>query len=87
MPMSEHEPDGNKVAASPQFREFCGKLIKWLVLCECYPYRMSLLVLKIFYFEQKHETNLLVEKAPTKALALLVQNQVQGGHGCLEVGM
>merc|ERR1719183_286503 len=61
MPMSEDEPNGDKVAASPRFLEFCGKLIKWLILCECYPYRMSLLVLKILDFEQKHLTNYLVK--------------------------
>jgi hypothetical protein len=67
MPESDDAPDGAKVGDIPAFRRFCGKLTKWVVLSECYPYRMSLLVLKIFDFEQKHHTNRLVKAHPTKS--------------------
>eukprot|EP00937_MAST-01D_sp_MAST-1D-sp2_P004761 g4761.t1 len=61
-PLDQNKPDGvllgdRNAKHAPRFREFCAKLIKWLVLCECYPYRMSLLVLKILDFQAMCKTN------------------------------
>ena len=37
--------------------KFRRKLVKWTCLCECFPYRMSLLVLIVNDFEQKGQVN------------------------------
>ena len=37
--------------------EFRPKVAKWLCLCECYPYRMSFLVLILMDFVQKEQVN------------------------------
>ena len=56
MPIQEDNPHKKVVSHKswPQFRE---KLIKWICLCECYPYRMSLLVHVVEDYEQKGATN------------------------------
>ena len=41
--------------------EFRSRLIKWVILAECYPYRVSLLVLQILDREQKAMVNESVE--------------------------
>ena len=41
------------------------KLAKWLCLCECYPYRMSFLVLIITDLVQKQKVNRLRRKHPS----------------------
>jgi hypothetical protein len=67
MPLDEDDPAGPKIGEgghphSAAFSKFRGKLIKWLVLCECYPYRMSLLVLKLTDVQQMYRTNENVER-------------------------
>ena len=42
-----------------------AKLVKWLCLCECYPYRMSFLVLMITDLVQKEEVNRLRQDHPS----------------------
>ena len=44
--------------------EFRSRLIKWIILAECYPYRVSLLVLQILDREQKAMVNKSVERWP-----------------------
>ena len=44
--------------------EFRSRLIKWIILAECYPYRVSLLVLQILDREQKAMVNKSVECWP-----------------------
>ena len=50
------------MAALPGWKEFSSKLVKWVCLCELYPYRMSLLVLIVLDFEQKAAMNRLVKR-------------------------
>ena len=56
MPIQEDKPQ-KKVVSHKSWPQFCAKLIKWICLCECYPYRMSLLVLVVEDYEQKGATN------------------------------
>ena len=58
--LSEDTPD-KLVYKDPRWHPFTAKLIKWICLCECYPYRMSLLVLIITDFAQKGALNAIVE--------------------------
>ena len=44
--------------------EFRSRLIKWIILAECYPYRVSLLVLQILDREQKAMVNESVKRWP-----------------------
>ena len=46
IPVAEDRPE-ELVYKDERWLPFTSKLIKWLCLCECYPYRMSLLVLII----------------------------------------
>jgi hypothetical protein len=57
------EYDSGKVSELAEWPGFKGKLIKWVCLCECFPYRMSLLVLVILDFEQRAlSNNVILEK-------------------------
>ena len=49
--------ENNKLANHEKWPNFFLKLIKWIVLCECFPYRMSFLVHCIENFEQKAAFN------------------------------
>ena len=48
---------GGRVSRRTGWPVFSRKLIKWTLLCECFPYRMSLLVMFILDFEQKGTMN------------------------------
>ena len=54
--VAEDQPE-ELVCKDKRWLPFTSKLIKWICLCECYPYRMSLLVLIIEDFEQKGAMN------------------------------
>ena len=53
------------VADDPRWAEFRPRLAKWFCLCQCYPYRMSLLVLIIMDFVQKSLVNRLRHMHPS----------------------
>ncbi|KAJ8605434.1 hypothetical protein CTAYLR_003312 [Chrysophaeum taylorii] len=54
------------VIDDPKWNEFQGKLIKWICLCECYPYRISLLILTLVDQQQIMATNAIAAKHPKK---------------------
>ena len=60
-PIAEENPE-KVVYDDERWLPFTPKLIKWICLCECYPYRMSLLVLIIEDFEQKGAMNDIIEE-------------------------
>jgi hypothetical protein len=60
-PIAEERPE-KVVYDDERWLSFTPKLIKWICLCECYPYRMSLLVLIIEDFEQKGAMNDIIEE-------------------------
>ena len=47
-----------------EWKAFCGKIIKWVCLCECFPYRMSLLALIIEDYEQMTLLNITASQHP-----------------------
>ena len=53
------------VEDDPKWAKFRPKLAKWLCLCECYPYRMSFLVLIITDLVQKELVNRLRRTHPS----------------------
>eukprot|EP00854_Cymbomonas_tetramitiformis_P000402 gene402-755_t len=60
--------DPRPISKLPAWATFRYKLIKWVCMVECYPYRMSLLVLLILDYDQRHATNTVVSTHPKKDL-------------------
>ena len=54
------------IASDPRWDVLSPKLVKWVCLCECFPYRMSFLVLTLTDFVQKALVNRLRAKHPSK---------------------
>jgi len=48
-----HDGSSRTINSQPDWQMFTFKLIKWVCLCECYPYRMSFLIHSILDYEQK----------------------------------
>ena len=47
----------NKISSHENWHMFLRKVVKWVILCECFPYRMSFLVHCLHDIEQKHLYN------------------------------
>jgi hypothetical protein len=63
-PVDEATPHGKKVSDMAGFTAFLGKLIKWACLCEWYPYRMSIFILKLLDQQRMAASNELARRHP-----------------------
>ena len=66
------------ISDDQRWQPFLAKLAKWVCLCECFPYRISFLVLVVEDFMQKALVNKLKATHPNRAEYELVQYKPSG---------